>query len=90
MIKRITLLTICAFALLTMASFNPRPIEESTVTVQAYSGDTMWTICSENYDKNDVRCFEEFLYEVRKENNLLGNNVLQAGQVVRITKKVRK
>lgn len=88
--KRLVLLTICAFALLTMASFAPQAVEESTVTVTAYSGDTVWQICQDMYDPRDVRSFEEFVYDVRVANNLTGANVLQAGQELRVTKKVKK
>lgn len=88
--KKIFLLTICAFALMAMTSFGPRPIEESSVTVQVYKGDTVWGICQQMYDPREVRCFEEFMYEVRKDNNLVGDNVLQAGQSIVIRKMVRK
>lgn len=90
MTKRLVLLTICAFCLITMASFNPRPVEECVVNIPTKAGDTVWNICEEQYDKNEVRDFREFVEDVRTENGLTGNNVLQAGQELRVTKKVRR
>lgn len=70
-------------------SFTAGPVESSTKVVKAEYGDTIWNIAEENYHPKEVRCFEEFVYDIRKENNLLGNNLLQAGQEVkvRITKR---
>lgn len=70
-------------------SFYPQPVETSTQKVVAASGATVWEIAERYYDKKEVRCFEEFVYDIRKDNNLLGGNVLQAGQelTVRIIKK---
>lgn len=72
-----------------LTSFVQRPVEESTVTVKAGYGDTVWNIAREHYSNDDVRSFDEFVWEIRKENNLLGKNVLQAGQdvVIRIKKR---
>lgn len=72
-----------------LSGFIPGSVEETTVKVTAGHGDTVWELCERHYDKNEVRCFENFVYDVRKENNLLGNNVLQAGQevVIRVRKK---
>lgn len=71
-------------------SFVNRPVVEERFDVMAGYGDTVWDICEHHYDKNEVRCFDEFVYEVRKQNNLLGKNVLQAGQVITIVVKKQK
>ena len=70
-------------------SFYPQPVETSTQKVVAASGDTVWEIAERLYDEKETRCFSEFVDDIRKDNNLMGGNVLQAGQelTVRIIKK---
>lgn len=86
--KSLMVITFMAVALC-LSTFAYGPTEEKVVTVKAGYGSTIWGICEQHYDKKDVRCFEEFVYEVRKENNLLNGKVLQAGQdvVIRIKKR---
>lgn len=70
-------------------SFMPQPTETITEYVRVDHGNTVWEIAETLYNEKEVRCFEEFVYDIRKDNNLLGGNVLQAGQLleVRIIKK---
>ena len=86
--KSLMIITFMAVALC-LSTFACGPVEEETVKVKAGKGSTLWGICEHHYDTNEVRCFEEFVYEVRKENELLNGKVLQAGQevVIRIKKR---
>ncbi len=70
-------------------SFIPQPTETVTEYVRVGAGNTVWEIAEKLYSPNEVRSFEEFIFDIRKDNGLLGNNVLQAGQLleVRIIKK---
>lgn len=77
-------------ALLCLSGFSFKPIEENTITVKAGYGSTVWNICEEHYDKDEVRNFRDFVDDVRAENGLFGDNVLQAGQDLVIRKRVRK
>lgn len=79
-----------AFVGLMASSFVESPIEEKMVKVQASVGDTIWDIAREHYTEKEVRCFDEFVWQIRKDNNLLGNNVLQAGQTITIVIKKQK
>lgn len=85
----LVLLTAAAVVLV-LSSFVPRPIEEEVVNVTAAKGSTLWNICERYYSNKEVRCFEEFLDDVKKDNNLLDGRVLQAGQELRIVIKKQK
>lgn len=64
---------------------------EKQIIVKVGNGATINEICAENY-KGDIRSFEEFVWQVRKDNDLEGNKLqnLQAGQRLYIVKKVGK
>ena len=84
--KALMVLAVCLVAM----TYVKTPVEESIINVKAEQGSTIWEICEEHYDKNEVRCFEEFVYDVRKDNDLLGNKMLQAGQIVKVVVKTQK
>ena len=84
------MLLTAAAVVLVLSSFIPRPIEEEVVKVTAGQGSTLWNICERYYSNKEVRCFEEFVYDVKKENNLLNGRVLQAGQELTIVIKKQK
>lgn len=88
--KKYLFIMAVAAAIVFAPSFTNRPVEVVRYDVMAGYGDTVWEICQHHYDKNEVRCFEEFVYDVRKDNDLLGNKMLQAGQIIKVVVKKQK
>lgn len=88
--KKMILLTIAFTVLGFMTSAIERPTEEQVVTVKAGYGDTVWAVCERTYHEKEVRSFDEFVFDTRKENDLLGGKMLQAGQTIVVRKKVRR
>lgn len=84
------MILVVAAVVFALTSFVPQPVEEEVVMVKAEYGSTIWNICEQYYTEKEVRCFDEFVYDVRKENGLLNGKMLQAGQVVKVVLKKQK
>lgn len=86
MAKKVCLILAMASIAVLLSGFVPKT-EVSNITVQhqVVAGDTVWNICEKHFEKqNKYSNLDEFVYEVRKHNNLLGNKYLAVGRVISI------
>lgn len=85
-----TLMVLAVVAGMMCSSLVNAPVVEETIKVRAQAGDTIWSIAEAQYAKGETRCMEEFVDAIRNENDLTGNKMLQAGQMLTIRIHKRK
>lgn len=86
MMQRLMLAVVLALALFNWVGDN-RPAEKSVIEYTVKSGDTLWEIADKHYQlTNTGMCFDEYVYNLRKENENLQSSkrVLQPGDKVRV------
>lgn len=88
--KKILVMFMVTMVAYVSLSFMDQPVEMDEIKVVAEAGDTVWDLAEKYYSEKDSRCFDEFVYTIRKENDLLGSKVLQAGQEIIIRVEKRK
>lgn len=90
--KKLTLASlIIGFALLVSCFIPKQVVSATTVKHTVAANDTVWNIAEKHFDKqNKYSDVGEFTYYIRKENNLLGNRVIQPGMTLNISLIVEK
>lgn len=86
MMQRLMLVAVLVMAFFNFVGSNA-PAEKRVIEYTVKSGDTLWEIADKHYKlTNTGMCFDEYVYNLRKDNEELQSNkrVLQPGDKVKV------